>query len=209
VNAKPYRVERDWPGQTVVIIGGGTSLTLEQLRTVAMARLAQKCRVIAVNDAAFVAWWADWLHACDEQWWTWHGQVARRFPGTRTTVCPGVLASHVTGYLQPTGISGFDPDPASIRTGGNSVYQAMHIAIQAGAKRIGLVGVDMKAGPDGRMHWFGEHPDMIRPDFAADLAPHFASLKPTLAEREIEVMNASPGSALTDFSIVPLGRIFE
>lgn len=64
-----YAIEPIWQGQTVVIMASGPSLTLEQVRRVAIAKLKDRCRVIAVNDAIFIAWWADWLHAYDSRWW--------------------------------------------------------------------------------------------------------------------------------------------
>jgi hypothetical protein len=50
----------DWTGETVAVVGGGPSLTLEQVRLVGIGRFAGRCKVIAVNSAAFLAWWADW-----------------------------------------------------------------------------------------------------------------------------------------------------
>lgn len=197
--ARPYAVSRMWPGQTVVIIGGGASLSLAQIRTIAMKRLAGRCRVIAVNDAVYPAWWADWLHGCDTKWWQWHIQEVQRFGGIKTTCCDDVPNGWVDGFLRQTGLEGFDPDPSCIRTGGNSVYQAMHIAVHAGAARIVLLGVDMH-GP----HWFGDHPDKITPNFSVDLAPHFETLKPAMVERGVSVVNASPGSALAAFPLVDL-----
>ncbi len=200
--ARPYAVSRMWPGQTVVIIGGGASLSLAQIRTIAMKRLAGRCRVIAVNDAVYPAWWADWLHACDAKWWQWHIQEVQHFSGIKTTVENEVPDGWVDGFLKQTGIEGFDPDPSSIRTGGNSVYQAICIAMHAGAARIVLVGVDMR-GP----HWFGDHPDKITPNFSVDLAPHFETLKPALAERGVAVANASLTTALQAFPAVDLGLV--
>lgn len=206
--AKPFTVDQMWPGLTAVIIGGGPSLSLAQIRTIAQARTTQKCRVIAVNDAVYPAWWADWLHASDTKWWHWNIQSVQHFRGIKTTVCDDCPDRWVDGYLRYTGREGFDPDPSCIRTGGNSVYQAMHIAIHAGVKRIVLVGVDMKRGADGESHWFGEHHDRIVPDYAETLIPAFATLVPEIEARGVRVTNASPGSALLTFPFAPIEEAF-
>jgi hypothetical protein len=201
--ARPYSVSTCFEGQPVFIIGGGPSLTLAQIRAIAMMRIRRRCRVVAVNDAVYPAWWADWLHSCDFKWWRWHIQGVQHFKGTKTCVAEDVPDSWVDGYLERTGHDGFDEDPSHIRTGGCSVYQAMHIAIHAGATRIGLVGVDMRRGPGGEAHWFGDHPDKLSPlspaEFYESMGSAFETLRPALHARGIEVANCSPGSALTAF----------
>lgn len=195
---QPFRVERTWPGQTVVVIGGGPSLTLAQVRHIAIARLEGRCRVIAVNDAAFVAWWADWLHACDEKWWMWHAQRAPQFPGRKTTLAETLPPQSGVDWLRNTGNEGFDPDPTCCRTGSSGVYQAMHCSIHAGARRILLVGVDMKDDGD-RSHWFGDHPEPSPCDRAEVMVPKFPTLRSALEAGGIDVINCSPGSALKEY----------
>lgn len=206
---KRFTIEPIWKGGTAVIIAGGPSFNLKQNRLIAQARMqpASMVRVIAINDAIYGAWWADWLHACDSLWWYHHIQSVHTFPGIKTTLAEDVPEPWVTGYLENTGCEGFDPDPSKCRTGANSAYQAMHIAIHAGVSRIILVGVDMKRSDKGDVHWFGNHPQHFMSDhvnFEKTMIPHFAGLKPALSERGIEVINASPGTALHAF---PLGDL--
>lgn len=208
---KRFTVEPIWTGKTACIIGGGPSFTLKQNRLLARARLqpSSRFRVIAVNDAVYGAWWADWLHACDTPWWQDHIQNVHTFPGIKTTLAEDVPEPWVTGYLENTGLQGFDPDPSRCRTGANGVFQAIHIAIHAGAKKVVLVGVDMKEGPKGEKHWFGDHPGrqgFMKVDYASSMIPHFATLLPAMAERGVECFNASPGSALTTFPAIELEK---
>lgn len=199
MNAPVFTDLPDWTGRTVVIIGGGPSLTLKQVRHVAMARLNNKCRVIAVNDAAFVAWWADWLHGSDFKWWNWNRTIAPKFPGIRTTLCDTVPAPWVTGRLISTGDTGFDVTPGNVRHGSNGVYQAMHCTIKTGVKKIVLVGVDMRPAESGETHWHGRHQDGIVTDYAETMIPKFETLKPALLKYGVKVVNCSPGSALRAF----------
>lgn len=204
---RPSRVDRLWAGLTAVLIGGGPSLTLEQIQMIAKSRLsASGVRVIAVNNAVYVAWWADWLHGCDSKWWIEHIQQVQHFPGIRTTLDPLVPERWKVGLLNNTGQTGFDPDPANCRTGSNGIYQAIHCCIHAGVKQIILAGVDMKRAPDGRSHWHGGH-GLSAPDYQTVMAPHFETLVPELRERRISVVNASPGTALTTFPVVSLDAV--
>jgi hypothetical protein len=204
-----FKVEPIYSGRTVIIVAGGPSLSLEQTRLIARARHTpeSRFRVIAINDAIYPCFWADWLHACDLGWWTSHIQHVHMFPGIKTTLGDDVPAPWVTGYLKDTGPQGFDPDPTTCRTGGNSAYQAMHIAIHTGADRIILAGVDMQNGSGNKRHWFGDHEgEMGRHDvnFRQTMIPHFDTLKPALEGRHIDVINANPGSALHAFRIMDL-----
>lgn len=203
---EPFRVEPIWPGRRAVIIGAGPSLTLKQIMHVGIARAEDRCRVVAVNNAVFVAWYADWLHGSDFKWWDWNKQSATRFPGIRTTASPTVPRSWA-GWLQSTGLEGFDPDPTKIRTGSNGVYQAMHCMIHAGVEEIILLGVDMQLDAKGRSHFHGGHPDGIVCDHAVTMIPKFATLLPALAERGVRVVNATPGSALRTFPFIDLEGI--
>lgn len=88
---------------------------------------------------------------------------------------------------------------------GNSGFHALNLAVQFGARRIVLVGFDMRL--DHGVHWHGRHPPgMNNPSDgmmahwrrALDKAPA------TLARLGVEVVNASGISALTAFRKVPL-----
>lgn len=199
---QPYSVEILWPGKPIVILGGGSSLTASQFRDVAWARLDDRCRVIAVNDSVYPAWWADWLHAADGKWWRAHIQRVQHFKGIKTTIDPSVPAAWVTGFLNPTGVTGFDQDPTCIRTGNGSGYQAVHCAMQACAKRVVLLGFDMQGG-----HWHSGHAGEAPTDHAETMRKHFETLVPTLEGLKIEVVNCSPGSALKCFPHAELSAV--
>ena len=92
-----------------------------------------------------------------------------------------------------------------IGSGGNSGFQAVNLAAQAGASRIVLVGFDYSLARG--VHWHGPHPagmnnpserncDRWRGDMDA--------AAPLLASLGIEVLNASPYSSLTAFEKRPL-----
>lgn len=204
--ARRFQIVPIWAGKTAIIIGGGPSLTLKQIRAVAIARhkASSPFRVMTVNDAIFAAWFTDWQHAGDTQWWQWHIQSVHTNPCTKTTLAEDVPDPWVSGYLENTGPDGFDEDPTRCRSGASSVYQAICISMHLGVKRIVLLGVDMKRADDGTKHWFGDHPGhfgRVMVDYQTAMAPHFETLKPALVSKGVDVINASPGTALAAFPL--------
>lgn len=188
-------------GDTIVILAGGPSVTLKTIHHIARRRLDLNSGIsaIAVNDAVFVAWWADWLHACDARWWRWNVQQVRNFPGIRTTLDEMVPPAWAN-LLNNTGKDGFDPNPLNCRTGGNGAYQAMHMAVHAGARKLVLVGVDM----DRSGHWHQEYKGVASCDRDVVMLPSFETLKPELDRRGIQVVNASLESKLEIWPKLPI-----
>jgi hypothetical protein len=191
-------------GQMALIFGSGPSLA--DLWNPARAI---PCPAIAVNDAWQIAPKADVLYASDDSWWRFH-RVVPEFDGFRVGCfqcyrMPGVINLEVTG--QP----GYDERLGWLRTGNSSGYAATHLAAQLGARKIVLVGFDLQP-VKGRHHFFGEHdPGMghrQKSDYAQWCAL-FAGLGKELTARGIEVVNATPGSALKCVPAVRLEDVVE
>jgi len=93
----------------------------------------------------------------------------------------------------------------SVNGGGNSGFQALNIAVQFGAKRIVLVGFDMRL--DRGVHWHGRHPSGLN-NPGDPLFVHWRralnSAASTLADLGVEVINASPISTLTAYPVMSL-----
>ena len=175
----------------MVCLGGGPSLAAADV-----AHCRGRARVIAVNDAYRLAPWADVLYACDAKWWRWH-DGAPDFRGLKVTLerpeYPGLKR------LRQGARRGFDPDPGVLATGRNGGYQAIHLSVHLGAKRVLLLGYDMRIVA-GRTHWFGEHPVESKPEvFAKAMLPCFDSLVAPLAARRVQVINCTPESPLKAF----------
>jgi hypothetical protein len=190
-------VPKRWPGQTFVLIGGGPSLTPDDVDAV-----HGWARVIAINDAYRLAPWADVLYACDAKWWKWHHGVPS-FPGPKYSIASSDPVTYPdVQVLNNTGITGLELEPTGLRTGLNSGYQAINLAVHLGAERILLLGYDLS--PDGtQTHWFGEHPD-VQPSPYPQMRAAFDSLIEPLQSLRITVINCSRRTALTTFPCVPL-----
>ena len=201
--AEGWSAPRLWPGWDFACLGGGPSLTQGQVDS-----LRDRARVIAVNDAYRLAPWADVLYACDWRWWRKHDGVAD-FPGLKVTLSNA--RGHLDAWpeikvLENTGTDGLETAPTGLRTGRNGGYQAINLALHLGAARVLLLGYDMKAAGDGRTHWFGDHQDWPTKAtiFENLFLPNFAGLAAPLRQAGVEVINCTPGSALTVFPALSL-----
>jgi hypothetical protein len=182
-----WRIPRCFEGRTVAVLASGPSLTREAVEAV------QHVPCIAVNNTHRLAPWAWALYAADEEWWHHDSNAdAHLFAGHRVTVgdIPGTLR------LRNTGRSGYDTDPYSIRTGGNSGYQALHVALHTGASTVLLLGCDMHG-----CHWHGKHAWGLRetaPSTYQSWIIEFRKLA-TQLPAGVRVINCSPDSELDAF----------
>lgn len=192
-------VPRLWPGSTIVCLGTGPSLTREDV-----AYCRGRARVIAIKHAIEWAPWADALYSCGSdagKWWQRHGEALADYAGLRYTL--DFEAKPWATVLRNTGYTGLETDPSGLKTGKNSGYQSIGLARHLGAKRIVLLGFDMKPDAQGREHFFGKHWHGQAPPFQAfrDL---FETLVQPLRGEGVEVINCTPDSALTCFKQMPL-----
>lgn len=192
----------NWDGQTCVIVASGPSAA-----TASVEQAQSKARVIAVNNSWRLAPWADALYGCDFAWWKsqsgvpefaglkisqtdgWDQKCRQTYPAVRLVQCD--RAYDRREELLPRGMTGW---------GGNSGFQALSLAVQFGAKRIALVGFDMRA--DHGLHWHGKHPKPLnnpQPHHTPRWREVIDGAAPTLRQLDVTVVNCSPVSALTAY----------
>ncbi len=169
-----------------------------------MAYCEGRARVIAINDAHRLAPWADVLYAADAKWWRYYNGVPS-FSGRKFSIQPESGRWPGVTVLRNTGERGLELHPAGLRTGRNSGYQAINLAVHLGARRVLLLGYDMQQESAARSHWFGQHPIQIRATspYASFLAM-FETIVDPLRELGIEVVNCSRQTALTVFPQQPI-----
>lgn len=198
-------IRRDWEGATVAIIAGGWSLTKSQVATARAWRHAggEPRIVMGVNDAYRLAPWIDALYAADPQWWTMHIRAVR------DCYIPQMMsqdesAAEQWGLRYTPGVDkhGLSFDPNVIHYGGNSGFQALNIAVLSGARRVVLLGYNMSAPDDKPVHWFGDHPAGLSTNRSyPNYVKNFDRAAKQLLARKIEVVNATPNSALQCFPV--------
>lgn len=196
-----------WAEVPAVVIASGPSLTDEQLQAVRDRR--ERCHTIAVNNTCGRAWWADCAYFGDYlalreyvpklrppagsfegEWWTQDKAGAERWS----------LQLVASGNRPGLGTE-------RVHLNGNSGAQAVNLATLFGARRVLLLGFDMKAGPGGQKHWFGSHPVPLVQDLLFDEWIHkFEAIAKDAIAMGVEIVNCTPGSALPWFR---MGNIEE
>ena len=199
-NRKPVALPKIWAGATVYIIGGGPSLNDCDLT------LIHDKRVIGVNQAFRLGSWVDVLYFGDCSFYKDNIKDIRAFAGLKISSCGRIPVQGWPGVLRlkrkkPRGI---ETRPNSVSWNGNSGASAISIAAHLGAKRIVLVGFDMRKVEE-KHHWHSHYKDRGK-----TWDPYIVHMKgwPTIAQDAkkigIEIINATPGSAITEFPFMPL-----
>lgn len=195
-------VPRLFPDRTIVCLASGPSLTREDVEY-----CRGKAPVVAVSDTYRLAPWADVLYACDAKWWEAHDGVPA-FAGLKFALETSAARWPGVQVLENTGDRGVELTPTGLRTGKNSGYQAVNVAIHLGASRVVLLGYDMQATIGQPSHFFGEHPPSLRRSSPfAMFCQHFASLVSPVKAIGVEIVNCSRATALTCFPVRPLEAV--
>lgn len=181
----------------MAILGGGPSLTPSQVE--ASKRLG---RVVAVNNAYRLAPGADVLWFCDQRWWEWHRARPEfvAFAGIKATLENRHLLGQEPGLLcfRNDGVQGLCLEADGVRSGSNSGYQALNLAVNMGARRILLLGFDMRA-VKGRANWHDDHKIRMPESVFARMLDNYRTIVEPLRKLGVEVTNCTAGSALTLF----------
>ena len=153
-----------------------------------------------------MALWSDVLYACDGEWWDKYIQdVLLRFKGESWTQDIPVASKYGLNRIEGERSEGLGKD--KIHYGANSGYQAINLAYLFGAKKIILLGFDMKRGNDNKSHWHGEHPGPLNNSMPIKTwVKNFWKLAEDLRNEKVEVINATRDTALECFNKVNLGE---
>lgn len=186
-----------WDG-TVFIIGGGPSVKDMDLSPI------MKCHVVGVNDAFKLGNWVDVTWFGDERWYAWNKTLLRSYEGV-VFGCPPT-SKKLPRVLHVNRNEGYGL--TSIRnkvvwnksSGGSAINLAMHL----GASRIVLIGYDMKVR-EGQHNWHTNHKHRPRIDiYEKRFLPPFEKILSDANKLGLEILNATPDSALTIFPSVNL-----
>lgn len=191
-----------WQGETAVCIATGPSLTPEQVEQVKRASV----RTIGINDVGLTEDWIDVWYAAD--WPFWRFYEARAEASQALKVCADVMSrgSQLVDLFLCT-ISNARAEryePGFVLSGGHSGFQALQMAISFGATRVILLGYDCK--PRGTStNYFGRKPKTL--DRASNYEAWVTNYDRLAVPAGVEVLNATPGSAITAFPRVSLDDV--
>ena len=192
-----WPIPKIWDGDTVFILGGGPSLNDTNFD------LIKDKHVIGVNNAYLLGSWVDICWFGDGRWWGWHADKLKEFPGLIATCCVRLLDKdprlRVVRRGKPRGI---EKKKDQIAWNSNSGGSVINLAYHLGAKRLVLLGYDMRRVGD-KANWHDEHPAPEKNPYNRFMK-RFESIAQDARKLGFEIINATPGSALTYFPMMRL-----
>lgn len=192
--------------KTAVILGSGPSLTAEQIDA---ARVSGHFTIV-VNATYKVMLDANVLYGGDFMFWkAYMADVRKVFKGALWTQDASVAARWQINRIRGTNRDGLGLNNA-IHLNGNSGAQAINLAFLWGYKRVVLLGFDMKFGPGGERHHHTDHPaPCVQSQVFFEWIHKIDRMARDLRLQNIEVLNATPGSALKCFPMVNYREVLQ
>lgn len=201
-------------GKTVFCVASGPSLTHE------IADRLVGHHVLVVNSSWRFVPYADVLYFTDSSWYEQRRAIVAKFPGlvvsmsrTAKRELPDKVR-RVKGEGDPAFPIASFPRPGSpvIRQGRSSGHTAVSLLVALGAARVPLIAFDMRvvSGPDGqvREHCHGEYKGPRDLGiYASEFAPGFAGWNAAALAAGTEIVNCTPGSAVTEFPFADLDTV--
>lgn len=220
-----WNVPRMWEGGDVWILGGGPSVTKQfgipdsvvqkvvagisppSVYSSYMSGIHNK-HVIGINVAYLIGDWIDVVFFGDVGFFLIHKERLAKFPGLKVCCHPSVEKHNWVKYLlrDRNKSKGISNAVNTISWNNNSGASAISMAAHAGAKRIILVGFDMKLNGNNQQHWhdlYGKGEirgvrELQKLPFERHLRG-FPEIARDARKLGIEILNASPTSAIDDF----------
>lgn len=198
-----WTVPREWGDETCFILGGG-----ESLKEFDAEILRGEGRVVAIKEAGLTLCpWADVLYWADKHWCDGNNRLEPNAPRFhlhtgkyKITRAPADKAGHHdVKVVRFNPKLDFSTDPAQL-AGVDSGSNAINLAALFGAKRIILLGFDMHGD-----NWDGRARDAHKDgSYKTRFMPSIARMAVPLQKMGVEVLNATPKTALGCFPLVKL-----
>lgn len=194
-----YKPEPIWPGETVVVIGGGTSL-----RGFDWSSISNQ-RVIGVNDAFMLGGWVDWTIFGDDGWYRKYRSDIMYHPGDFLALTNAPMEDF------PGNVKWMGREFGKVSDGSNGKLvwfnntgmSGINLAACFGAARILLLGYDMKLGVnpstgEPEANWHVNHMDMPRAESYTGWLKQAPMLLKGMNETfpDTVVLNCNPDSEL-------------
>ena len=174
--------------------------------------------LIGINDAFRFGEWVDLCWFLDARWYWWNKEDFAKFKGLKVSgnrapeILGSVLEEPDIKVVRRNGKGGICSKQNVIATSGNSGASAVNLAYHLGAKRIILVGFDMRM-INGKKNWF-KHPGPKHGGSAQKMSFHrfirsFAYIAKDAKKLGLKIYNATPDSALTMFPKTDFEVVYE
>lgn len=205
--AEFWKAPRLYPGETIVVLGGGPSLKSLDFS------LLRGRRVIAVNCAFRLGKWdacffgdRAFVQRTAPDLKDWPGLVVTRAEEYLLTPWVKVLKQKIEyrpGNDWPFDVDGITTDPTEICWNRSSGGAAINLAVHFGAGKIILLGFDMQT-VDNQHNWHNFYSDndvQAHTDDYRKFTGPMEAVARDLDKLGIPCINATPGSALGAFPI--------
>ena len=232
-----WKVPRMWEGGDVWIIGGGPSVPIQfgipdkviqqvisgaspaSVYSPYMSYLHTK-HVIGVNVAYKIGTWMDIIVFGDKNFYLREAMEFAKYPGLKISCHPDSRSEPWLKYLERDAdhVKGISPNPRKVSWNNNTGAAAISVAAHTGAKRIFLLGFDMKLGSNRMQHWHDLYnrgpvpPDDDRRNRKLAFDRHLIAFPDIASDAKrmgIQIINVCPDSAITDFPKVALKNIIN
>lgn len=214
-----------WKGGECWIIGGGPSIPKQfgvpdtVIKSVTTGgspsqyspylSAIHKKHLIGINNAYKLGDWIDVHFFGDSGWFLNHRHMLINLTCLKVTCCTrfghrSKEESEGIRYLSrdPNKPFGINDNPSKVCWNNNSGAAAISLAAHFGVKRIVLLGFDMSMDGIYVSHWFGSHNLGNKRPKAPPFTRHlkgFSAIAEDAKRMGIEIINASPTSAITQF----------
>lgn len=202
-----WNVPRMWEGVTVYILGGGHSLLEEKLE------LIHDKRVIGVNNSFMLGDWVDVCWFGDPRWYDWNIVDLSEFGGLKACCCGALMGKPGVKVLRRGKPMGIDLRANFISWNRSSGGSAINLAVHFGAKKIVLLGFDMKPSDDqGENNWHNLHKVKTNTSNPYNrFLESFPHIKRDVRELGVEIINSTMCSLIPEdvFPKIPLEEIVK
>ena len=199
-NPQPF-----WRGEDVYIIGGGTSLERFDM-SLLKHRHTIGCNVAFLEGQEI----CDICFFGDIKWWELFKPQLIRFEGMVVTNAPALYSCDVSWLMTMKRVSkGLALDALGWNC--NSGAAAINLALILGAKRVFLLGFDMKLGEDGRPNYHNHRVEKETPEVYQKFLVGFKDVARDLLIKfpDREIINVNDDSELKLFPMVSVEEHFR
>ena len=204
--------------KTFICIATGPSITEEDIAYVKSMKqqYPDDIKIVAVNDAWRLFYDSekqscqllDHLYAADDTWWNTYLEeinqcIDRDQIKLWIPVKKDFAKKHNMNYIKLYhGKNGLCTEDMALYSGSHSGYQAINLSYHLGAKKIVLLGYDMKVKDTSHIHYFGNHPKGLRnsPNGYTKWVSHYNKLSVDANRCGLDIINCSRDTAITCFT---------
>jgi len=195
-----YQVPKIWTDETAFILGGGPSLLSVDMDSLVGSN------IIATNNAYQMGDFVDFCYFTDQDWYRWHEDGLKEFKGAVVTDCVELRHLNHLNVLKRDRRVGFAHRSDTIRWNFSSGGAAINLAYLLGAKRIVLLGYDMRV-IDGEKNYHNDHQEDSNKNPYDRFLRAFPYIKADADKAGVEILNATPDSAIKQFDFVDLEEV--